>query len=157
MDLREYIKYKLRAKHARLTRNKIPRVQESRTHARTQGYCVRRAKQCDVELCLPSVWLDIPQLHLHRKRLHFNAAHVILPMIDLSRLPVFDGPVFYMIYARFISSSRSARGGDEVEVRILRLGRDGRRVVTVDVHGAEVRFLEADEEARDKDGGESVR
>ena len=153
MILREYINCKLRTKqHMRVLWKERSSGQEPRTHV----HCACGEKQRGADLHTRSVQLDAPQLRLRRAKQCFNAVRVILPMIDLNRLPVFDGPVFYMIYARFISSSRSTRGGDEVEVRIRRLGRDGRRVVTVDVHGAEVRFLEADEEARDKDGGESV-
>ena len=118
-------------------------MQKPRTHVD----CARGEKHCGAELRARSVHVDAPQLYLRPKRQRFNVARVILPMIDLTSLPLPEHSISHMLSARF---SSSVRGGDEARGRVLRVGRDVGWVVGVDLDGPDAGLLEVDEEAGDE-------
>ena len=77
-------------------------------------------------------------------------------MIEPTRLPVLGRSVFYTICVWTPNISGSAWGADEARERVPRAGGDVGRVGGAHLDGPEVRFLEVDEEARDKDCCEAV-
>ena len=98
------------------------------------------------------------ELHFDPEGRHFNSKRVIFHVIDPVYLPVLENSAFHLPYARFEGRPSGARGGDKArEIGVSRVGRDVSRVVGVDLDGAVVGFLEADEKARDENCCQAMR
>lgn len=85
------------------------------------------------------------------ERWHFNAEHVVFPVVDPTCGLIFEECVLRMLCIRVDGSSDSTRGSDEARKRVLGVRRDVGWVVGVDVNRSEISFLEVYEEMRNED------